>query len=784
MIQHPDKRKSTHVTSEPRKTKRQTRHTLAGVARYLDTPGGLDFLRENAPELLQRPGTREFIEQNYPELADQAYPSGGLGASERFNTRQRILSGQPAFGAQLTAPVDAQEAGVVADVFADLPPTDEQVAQVEENAERIIEADTELNNSLLQNALQRAQFDLGLSTDEEDFEVNRQTLITATNTYYDAELERINGLMASEMELQNLREDNALAREKALQRATTATNTFAEARIQGEMDAAEAAARTAAEQERALQRQTAAQERETERQMREAERMAEQERRETERAEAEVQREAERQQREAEQQAGRESAAGAGLLQTGVRRAQFGLGFATDEADFESRRQTLITATNDYYDNEETRINGLMQSEIELANLRAKNALDREVALQRVADTENPFEQQRLQNAAEAEREAERAAATAQREAEQQAAQEQRELERQQREQTRTAERAERERLRAAERAQREQQRLLERQQREEQRAIEQRIRQEMRLQDEIDGLREDAFEAEQDRQQALIDLEQDNARRREEIEEEHQERLQDIRRSAAQSEIEAGIEFQRDLQDLLREAGVDVSEDQQRRLFEDIQRGIPLEAALGRSDINLSDQLRTEVEDLAREFDRDIGDIRRRQVFAQQDAQVRQQRAQADLQQRAAERRQDIEAQATATATAIEMALVPLLDMQSDAGFNQAVVELGTAATEQTTAAMEQITAATQQKEAAIELTSAARVSGLTNAAAALTTASGVLGEVAGQLQSAARSLTDLPSVLRNISGGWWRFYKRLTYTSTNPSPCVASNTRKPRSR
>ena len=49
---------------------------LAGIARYLDTPGGGEFLRANAPELLQRPGTREFVEQNYPELVGILYPRG------------------------------------------------------------------------------------------------------------------------------------------------------------------------------------------------------------------------------------------------------------------------------------------------------------------------------------------------------------------------------------------------------------------------------------------------------------------------------------------------------------------------------------------------------------------------------------------------------------------------------------------------------------------------------------------------------------------------------------
>ena len=63
----------------------------------------------------------------------------------------------------------------------------------------------------------------------------RGDLITAINTYYDAELQRINGLKLSEAELQDLREDNTLAREQALRSAKTATNRFAEERISAEM---------------------------------------------------------------------------------------------------------------------------------------------------------------------------------------------------------------------------------------------------------------------------------------------------------------------------------------------------------------------------------------------------------------------------------------------------------------------------------------------------------------------------------------------------------------------
>ena len=90
-------------------------------------------------------------------------------------------------------------------------------------------------SNLAQNRRNRSQFSLNTATSESEFETRRGDLITAINTYYDAELERINGLKLSEAELQDLREDNTLAREQALRSAETATNRFAEERISAEM---------------------------------------------------------------------------------------------------------------------------------------------------------------------------------------------------------------------------------------------------------------------------------------------------------------------------------------------------------------------------------------------------------------------------------------------------------------------------------------------------------------------------------------------------------------------
>ena len=90
------------------------------------------------------------------------------------------------------------------------------------------------SNALLQNAIQRAQFNLTGATTEEDFETRRQELLRFITEYYDAEKARIDALMLSEAELRDQQEDNEFARQRALQQATDATNRFAEERIQTE----------------------------------------------------------------------------------------------------------------------------------------------------------------------------------------------------------------------------------------------------------------------------------------------------------------------------------------------------------------------------------------------------------------------------------------------------------------------------------------------------------------------------------------------------------------------
>ena len=97
--------------------------------------------------------------------------------------------------------------------------------------------------NLSQNAVDRTRFLLSNASSEAEFDTLQTRLVQETNTYYDLELERINGLEVSESELQDLREDNTLARIRALQGIQDMENTFAAERIANERKVAEVARR-------------------------------------------------------------------------------------------------------------------------------------------------------------------------------------------------------------------------------------------------------------------------------------------------------------------------------------------------------------------------------------------------------------------------------------------------------------------------------------------------------------------------------------------------------------
>ena len=137
----------------------------------------------------------------------------------------------------LQAQLDAQEI-TIAQFEAQLGGLNVQEGQALSGADALAGAETDnlarTTNNLLQNAIQRAEFRLSGATSEQGFETRRQELITAINEFYDAEEQRISQLSLSEAELQNLREDNMLARQLAIGRVMKTENRFATDRIRAE----------------------------------------------------------------------------------------------------------------------------------------------------------------------------------------------------------------------------------------------------------------------------------------------------------------------------------------------------------------------------------------------------------------------------------------------------------------------------------------------------------------------------------------------------------------------
>ena len=281
--------------------------------------------------------------------------------------------------------------------------------------------------------------------------------------------------------------------------------------------------------------------------------------------------------------------------QNRLNRAQFNLGGATSESDFEIRRGLVIDAINAYYDAEEERIDNLEVSEAELRDLRADNQLAREQALQRATDATNQLAQER--------------------------------------------------------------------------------IREEERVASDIQDLRDKQIENEQDRLDALADLHKD-----------YQRQLEDIERDGLRRREDLQKEFSRGIEDILRDAGADES------LFRHGDFQDILRLAQTPNQDFLRDRLSglgLDVSDA--DFER-IGDLARQRLRDQQGIETRLSRQRRDAGEGRAERTDDIDAQATATAIALQNALTPLLSEQG---------ALSRAAEKHETAAADISTAATDQTEA-----------------------------------------------------------------------------------
>ena len=343
----------------------------------LQQEGGAQFLQQTG-NTLDRPEVRQFIRDEFPELARELFSSRGLQGGEGPQNAQQFLAANNLIRG-LTPGQDDQERGVVFDPDAIVDAIEETTAAVMEalpgseagaaDAAAAAESQRRAESSILDTNVGRARFELGRSTDEGDFESDRQDLIDAINAVHAAEDARIDDLMLGETEITALRKANDLDRDTALGRATTAENTFTTQRIENEMDAAEAVADAAQAKIDGIEAAAEA-----------AMKAADAEAAATER------------------QSIADSNAQRSLLDTNVGRARFELGRAGSENEFELGRQTLLLSIVAVHAAEDARIDDLMLGEIQVAALRKANDLDRDMAIERAIGLENTFTTQRIEN--------------------------------------------------------------------------------------------------------------------------------------------------------------------------------------------------------------------------------------------------------------------------------------------------------------------------------------------------------------------------------------------------
>ena len=292
---------------------------LAGIARYLDTPGGGEFLRANAPELLQRPGTREFVEQNYPELVDILYPRGqGFNQSGALAGRRRAQSIAERTGTDRQAIEDvAREQYGAADYAAEVAAATGEALQGSVQPPDIAEIEADQPQSTERETRDQARAAEQMRRDEErrQRDAQREAQREADNQARLAEQMRRDE-ERRQRDAQREADNQARAEERARAEAARAAEREAEQVARAEQDrlrtaererqeAARAAERAEAERIRAAERVADAQEREEQDRLRVAEREAEQvaraeqdRLRAAERAEAEQRRIAERAERD------------------------------------------------------------------------------------------------------------------------------------------------------------------------------------------------------------------------------------------------------------------------------------------------------------------------------------------------------------------------------------------------------------------------------------------------------------------------------------------------------
>ena len=218
--------------------------------------GGVELLQSTG-NTLDRPEVRQFIRDEFPELARElfgGFAAGAAGESGRTlgnaQQRQQLLFSQlqsrNAGGSEQEVPVTFDSAGNLIDAAEALETAADVIQEAlpgsEAGAGAAAERQGRAERDILGTNVGRAQLNLGQSTDEGDFEGDRQALIGTINAVHAAEAARIDGLLLGETALKALRDANDLDRDIALLRATGLENTFTTQRIKNEMDVAEAAA--------------------------------------------------------------------------------------------------------------------------------------------------------------------------------------------------------------------------------------------------------------------------------------------------------------------------------------------------------------------------------------------------------------------------------------------------------------------------------------------------------------------------------------------------------------
>ena len=169
----------------------------------------------------------------------------GVFGRELFDANQKLVRALGDVGLQLVAMFDATTGILRGTALA----TQQIPVEAEEAADETEDAADETdpvailrsNARLAANQVRRSRTGLGQATSESDFETRRLGLIQSVNAAYTAQITLLDALGLSAADYQDRFEDAEDTRDAALTRATSSVNTFAEARIKGEEDVAEAA---------------------------------------------------------------------------------------------------------------------------------------------------------------------------------------------------------------------------------------------------------------------------------------------------------------------------------------------------------------------------------------------------------------------------------------------------------------------------------------------------------------------------------------------------------------